>query len=122
MEYESIQRCRGAYPVQLICRCLKVVTSGVYAWSKRSPSPRDRDNQRLLARIREHHRTSDGVMGAPRMHEELTEEDPQLVHGQRKHPSERAEEHVNRPGSSASTCSIPTTAWSREARPGLRSG
>jgi len=34
-------------------------------------SPRERDNERLLARIREHHEASDGVMGAPRMHEQL---------------------------------------------------
>jgi putative transposase len=74
VKYESIQRCRGVYPVQLMCRCLKVSTSGFYAWNNRSPSSRERDNQRLLARIREHHRTSDGVMGAPRMHEELAEE------------------------------------------------
>ncbi len=34
-------------------------------------SPRESDNQRLLARIREHHVASDGVMGMPRMHEQL---------------------------------------------------
>jgi putative transposase len=71
--YETLQRCRGVYPVQLMCRCLKVSTSGFYAWTGRSPSPRERDNQRLLKRIREHHSASDGVMGMPRMHEELTE-------------------------------------------------
>jgi putative transposase len=37
-------------------------------------SARDTDNQRLLARIREHHAASDGVMGMPRMREVLTEE------------------------------------------------
>jgi putative transposase len=74
VRYQSIQRCRGVYPVQLMCRCLKVSTSGFYAWSVRSPSPRERDNRRLLARIREHHEASDGVMGMPRMHEELTDE------------------------------------------------
>lgn len=34
-------------------------------------SPRKTDNQRLLAKIREHHVASDGVMGMPRMHEQL---------------------------------------------------
>lgn len=34
-------------------------------------SPRKLANQHLLARIREHHEASDGVMGMPRMHEEL---------------------------------------------------
>jgi putative transposase len=57
-----------------MCRCLKVSRSGFYAWAKRPPSPRALDNQRLLTRIRERHEASDGVMGAPRMHEELTGE------------------------------------------------
>ena len=34
-------------------------------------SARETDNQRLLVRIREYHHASDGVMGMPRMHEEL---------------------------------------------------
>ncbi len=71
MKYQTIQRCRGIYPVQLMCRCLKVSTSGFHAWSKRPISPRDLDNQRLLARIRELHAGSDCVMGMPRMHEAL---------------------------------------------------
>lgn len=54
-----------------MCRCLKVSTSGFHAWSKRLTSARALDNQRLLARIREYHEASDGVMGMPRMHEEL---------------------------------------------------
>ena len=37
-------------------------------------SPRRIDNQRLLARIREHHAASDGVMGMPRMHELLSDQ------------------------------------------------
>lgn len=74
MKYQSIQRCRGVYPVQLMCRCLRVSTSGFYAWSKRPRSRRQSANERLLARIREHHRASDGVMGMPRMHEVLADE------------------------------------------------
>ncbi|CAN5756266.1 hypothetical protein BH23GEM11_BH23GEM11_06580 [soil metagenome] len=38
------------------------------------PFPRKRENQCLLARIREHHSASDGVMGMPRMLEELSDE------------------------------------------------
>jgi putative transposase len=57
-----------------MCRCLRVSRSGFYGWAKRPASPREKDNLRLLARIREHHEESDGVMGAPRMHEVLTDE------------------------------------------------
>lgn len=54
-----------------MCRCLKASTSGFHAWSKRPASARATDNRRLLVRIREHHAASDGVMGMPRMHEQL---------------------------------------------------
>jgi len=74
VKYQTIQRCRGSYPVQLMCRYLKVSTSGFYGWASRPKSPRQLDNERLLGRIREHHASSDGVMGAPRMHEALSEE------------------------------------------------
>lgn len=57
-----------------MCRCLGVSTSGFYGWARRSPSARKVDNRRLLLRIREHHAASDGVFGAPRMHEVLTDE------------------------------------------------
>jgi putative transposase len=54
-----------------MCRCLKVSPSGFHAWCTRPPSARARDNARLLGKIRGHHAASDGVMGAPRMHEQL---------------------------------------------------
>lgn len=62
------------YPVRLMCRCLQVSPSGYYAWADRAPSARARDNARLLERIREIHDDSKGVIGAPRMHEDLTHE------------------------------------------------
>ncbi|WP_449301576.1 IS3 family transposase [Pseudoxanthomonas mexicana] len=71
MRYEAIRRHRDQYPIRLMCRCLKVSPSGFHGWASRSPSARDQDNARLLGKIREHHAASDGVMGAPRMHEVL---------------------------------------------------
>jgi len=58
----------------MMCRCLEVSTSGFYAWACRTPGPRARANARLLERIREIHEDSLGVIGAPRMHEDLTDE------------------------------------------------
>ncbi|QBB70221.1 IS3 family transposase [Pseudolysobacter antarcticus] len=72
LKFQTIQRCRTVYPVQLMCRCLKVSSSGFHAWCKRPLSARAKDNQRLLVQIKALHSISDGVLGMPRMHEELS--------------------------------------------------
>jgi len=63
--------CREAYPVRLMCRCLEVSPSGYYGWRDRPLSRRAKDNQRLLDRIQTLHAHSDGVMGSPRIWDEL---------------------------------------------------
>jgi len=62
-----IERCREAFPVRLMCRCLQVSASGNYDWRTRPFSQRARDNQRLLQQIRHIHWESDGVKGSPRV-------------------------------------------------------
>lgn len=69
-----IERCRDEFPIRLMCRCLRVSTSGYYDWSKRLPSTRQHDNERLLRRMRELHEDSRGVLGAGRMREDLVAE------------------------------------------------
>jgi len=54
-----------------MCRCLKVSASGYYAWVSGPQSPRAEANQFLLTRIREIHDDSGGMIGSPRMHEDL---------------------------------------------------
>jgi len=66
-----IERCRDAFPIRLMCRCLHVSTSGYYDWQDRPLSHRAQDNQRLLERIKTIHGGSDGVMGSPRIWKEL---------------------------------------------------
>ena len=66
-----IERCRDAFPIRLMCRCLHVSSSGYYDWQDRPLSHRARDNQRLLERIKTIHEGSDGVMGSPRIWKEL---------------------------------------------------
>lgn len=58
----------------MMCRCLKVFPSGYYDWEGRPASARQVDNDRLLVRIRQLHTDSQGAIGAPRMHEDLTDE------------------------------------------------
>lgn len=71
MRYRMIERCREAFPVRMMCRCLRVSSSGYYGWRERPPSARAQDNQRLLGRIQAMHAASDGVLGAPRLQEDL---------------------------------------------------
>ena len=66
-----IERCREAFPIRMMCRCLKVSASGYYDWRGRPLSRRAQANERLLDRIEQLHRQSDGVMGIPRIWEEL---------------------------------------------------
>ena len=66
-----IQRCRAVFPIRLMCRCLRVSASGYYGWATRRPSARRTENARLVRRMRELHTEHDGVLGSPRMWEEL---------------------------------------------------
>ena len=71
MRYETIECCRVDYPVRMMCRVLKVSTSGYYGWRTRSPSPRRVENARLVRMIREIHAESDGVYGSRKVWDEL---------------------------------------------------
>lgn len=66
-----IERCREAFPVSMMCKLLKVSTSGYYQWRSGGPSDRKQDNARLLRKIRVIHGESDGVFGSPRVWDEL---------------------------------------------------
>lgn len=66
-----IERCRDAFPVRLMCRCLRVSASGYCDWSKRLVRCRQLDNERFLGRLRE---DSPGVLGAGRIREALVDD------------------------------------------------
>ena len=57
-----------------MCRVLDVSTSGYYAWRKRPPSGRDREDKMLTEKIHAIHERSRGTYGAPRIHAELRAE------------------------------------------------
>jgi putative transposase len=54
-----------------MCRLYGVTRAGYYAWRLRGPSPRARDNDRLLASIRRAHEASRGTYGSPRIYRQL---------------------------------------------------
>ncbi|WP_373422421.1 IS3 family transposase [Enhygromyxa salina] len=69
--YELIQAEKANFPVSTMCRVLGVSRSGFYAWQKREPSKRAKDNEELSAKIVEIFDASRGIYGSPRVTEEL---------------------------------------------------
>ncbi|MBP9798359.1 hypothetical protein KBC70_04410 [Candidatus Woesebacteria bacterium] len=60
-----IERCRDAYPIRMMCRCLNVSPSGYYDWRECLLSLRAQQNVRLTERIEGLHADRDGVLGTP---------------------------------------------------------
>ena len=60
-----------AFPIRMMCRCLRVSSSGYYGWATRAPSAHTQENARLLTRIRALHADQDGIVGSPRIWEDL---------------------------------------------------
>ncbi len=71
MTYRMIQRCRTSFPIRMMCRCLRVSPSGYYGWATRPPSGRAQEKARLLVRIHQLHAEHAGVVGSPRIWEDL---------------------------------------------------
>lgn len=71
MQSRMIQRCRTTFPIRMRCRCLRVSSSGYYGWGTRPPSGRAQENTRVLVRIHQLHADQDGVVGSPRIWEDL---------------------------------------------------
>lgn len=64
------------FSIQLACEVLGVSTSGFYDWRRRRdrpPTPREREQERLLAEIRTIHEDSNGAYGSPRVYAELAD-------------------------------------------------
>jgi transposase InsO family protein len=69
--YRFIAAERASFPVALMCQVLGVSRSGFYDWATRPPSRRAVDDRSLFERIRQIHRDSGGVYGAPRITAQL---------------------------------------------------
>lgn len=71
MKFTCIEAEKANFPVRLMCRMLAVSPSGFYAWSRREPSKRALDDQRLAVEVAEVHKRSRCRYGSPRIHREL---------------------------------------------------
>lgn len=65
---------KGAHPVALLCEVLGVSRSGYYRWQIRRPTPRQREDEQLSAKIIATHARSRRNYGAPRVVAELRDE------------------------------------------------
>jgi transposase InsO family protein len=60
-----------AFPTAAMCRALSVSASGYYAWKRRPPGARAKDDAQLAVEITAAHKRSRGTYGSPRVHAEL---------------------------------------------------
>ena len=73
MRFAFIDAWKEEWPVEFLCRVMRVTSRGFRAWRVRPMSQRQRDDMVILAHIREQHRLRLQSYGRPRMTEELRE-------------------------------------------------
>jgi putative transposase len=62
---------KAQYPVEVLCAVLGVSPSGYYAWKRRAPSPRSRQDAQLAVDVAAAHNKSGKRYGSPRVHRAL---------------------------------------------------
>jgi putative transposase len=71
MNYQFIAEHRHEYAMTTMCPVLEVSVSGYYAWSKRPPSQRSREDAHLAEKVKTAFQANRRVYGSPRIHGEL---------------------------------------------------
>ena len=72
MKYTFVEARKTGYPVAKQCAWLSVSRAGYYAWRKRTPSARAKQDERLGVLVSEAHMRSRRTYGSPRVHAEVT--------------------------------------------------
>ena len=78
MRFKFIHAERANYPVRVMCRVLRVSTSGYYAQMKRAPSRRQCEDGKLKLRIQAVHAHSRGTYGRERVRRQLDGENVEV--------------------------------------------
>lgn len=73
MKFNFIDAEKANFPVDFMCRQLEVSRSGFYASRGREPSPRAKDEAKLVEEVKAIHNESRGTYGGPRVHAVLKE-------------------------------------------------
>ena len=74
MKYPFIEQYKHEFPVVVMCQVLGVSESGFYAWRKRPPCRRHREDAQLTKEIRQVFVTHRGRYGSPRIQKELKDQ------------------------------------------------
>jgi putative transposase len=64
---------KASFKITALCQALDVSTSGFYAWTRRPPSARAQEDQRLKVLIQASFKDARGYYGSPRIHDDLIE-------------------------------------------------
>lgn len=78
MRFKFIQAEKANYPVRVMCRVLRVSTSGYYAYVGRGPSTRKREDEKLKVHIGAVHARSRGTYGRARVGRQLLKENVEV--------------------------------------------
>lgn len=74
MKYEFMQRYEGRFSRERMSKILGVSRSGYYCFTKRQPSQRRQEEDRLLMKIKEIYQMSRQTYGSPRIHADLKDQ------------------------------------------------
>jgi len=75
MRYSFIERNKNDYPVEKMCKCMRVSKSGYYHWKNKEQTPKTVTNRMLLKeRIREIFKESRSIYGSARIQKMLERE------------------------------------------------
>jgi len=61
----------GEFHISAMCHALEVGASGYYGWRSRQPPAREKENERLLEKIKAAHTRSRGIYGSPKVCRQL---------------------------------------------------
>ncbi len=71
MRYQFIDTAKKAYPLTLLCQVMRVSRSGFYSWKNREKSPRQRERERLIPKVKKIDKEAKQSYGARRIAEDL---------------------------------------------------
>jgi putative transposase len=78
MKSQFIEQHKQEFAIVVMCRVLGVWESGLYAWRKRPPCQRQREDAQLTEELRQEFRAHHGRYGSPRLHAELRDRGPSI--------------------------------------------